>query len=160
MPASAQREYITQRVLSASPMELIRLLYESALQSIDVALRALYSGDILERGRSINRAIEVLSELRVSLRHDVHPEYCATLTGLYNYMQQQLVRAHSEQSEAPLKEVSRLIQTLLDGWNGAMNKLSSAESEPDAAAKFAPPSEPGRYSMEPAAVESGRSWQL
>jgi flagellar protein FliS len=160
-PANPQREYITQRVLGASPMELIRLLYESALQSVDKALRALYSGDILERGQSINRAIEILTELRAALRHDVQPEYCATLAGLYGYMQRQLVRAHAERSEAPLQEVSRLIQTLLDGWNGAMINLSSAPdgAAQDAAGQPAQPSEPKGYSPEPAAA-SGRSWQL
>jgi flagellar protein FliS len=161
-PANHQREYITQRVLGASPMELIRLLYESALQSVDKALRALYSGDILERGQSINRAIEILTELRAALRHDVQPEYCATLAGLYGYMQRQLVRAHAERSEAPLQEVSRLIQTLLDGWNGAMINVSSTKdgAPQDAAGQPEQPSEPKGYSPEPAAAPSGRSWQL
>jgi flagellar protein FliS len=164
-PSNPQSEYITQRVLGASPMELIRLLYESALQSVDRALRALYSGDILERGRSINRAIEILTELRASLRHDVHPEYCATLAGLYTYMQSQLVRAHAERSEVPLQEVTRLIQTLLDGWNGAMTKLSAGQdsaAEPEAKPeplRVTEP-EPNRYSTESAAAPSGRSWQL
>ncbi len=162
-PSNPQKEYMTQRVLGASPMELIRLLYESALRSVDVAQRALYSGDILERGQSINRAIEILSELRGALRHDVQPEYCATLAGLYSYMQRQLVRAHAEQSAVPLQEVSRLIQTLLDGWNGAMVKLSSTQDAApgrDSGPPSAQPSEPDRYSLEPAGVAPGRSWQL
>ena len=164
MAPNPQREYVTQRVLGASPMELIRLLYESELQSVDKALRALYSGDILERGRSINRAIEILTELRASLRHDVHPEYCATLAGLYSYMQNQLVRAHAERSEAALQEVSRLVQTLLDGWNGAMIKLSGSQEAapgPDTQEHAAASaSESTRYSLAAVEGSSSRSWQL
>ncbi|HLK18973.1 MAG TPA: flagellar export chaperone FliS [Bryobacteraceae bacterium] len=121
------QEYLKHRIQGASPVELIRILYEAAVQSMDVAVRALRSGDILKRGEAITKTIEILSELQVSLRYDVQPEYCKTLAGLYSYMQGQLIRAHSEQSENLLLEVSRLLQTLLEGWNGAMENLNSGE---------------------------------
>jgi flagellar protein FliS len=121
------QEYLKHRVQAASPVELIRILYEAAVQSMDVAVRALQSGDILKRGEAVTKTIEILSELRIALRYDVQPEYCKTLAGLYSYMQSQLIRAHSEQSENLLLEVSRLLQTLLDGWNGAMENLNSGE---------------------------------
>jgi flagellar protein FliS len=119
------QEYLKHRIQAASPVELIRILYEAAVQSMDVAVRALQSGDILKRGEAVTKTIEILSELRIALRYDVQPEYCKTLAGLYSYMQSQLIRAHSEQSESLLLEVSRLLQTLLEGWNGAMENLNS-----------------------------------
>ena len=172
-------EYITQRVQTASPLELIRILYEAALQTVDEALRALQSGDILGRGRAVTKTIEILSELRIALRYDVQKEYCSTLAGLYGYMQSQLIRAHSEQSESLLLEVSRLLHTLLEGWTGAMENLSSdqrtvdnlnsdplvhasparqqADSNPYASA----PSDQNPYSAELVSPGSqGRSWQL
>jgi flagellar protein FliS len=124
-------EYITQRVQTASPLELIRILYEAALQSVDEALRALRSGDILGRGRAVTKTIQILSELQIALRYDVQKEYCSTLAGLYSYMQSQLIRAHSEQSESLLMEVSRLLHTLLEGWTGAMENLSSDRTTVD-----------------------------
>src|SRR5215472_4983058 len=114
--SSPQQEYVSHRVRTASPLDLIRILYESAVQSVDEALTALHSGEILKRGAAVTKAIEVLSELRASLRFDVQQEYCNTLAGLYTYMQQQLIRAHAEKSESLLAEVSRLLHTLLDGW--------------------------------------------
>jgi flagellar protein FliS len=130
MPLPNQhQEYLKQRVQAASPVELIRILYEAAVQSMDVAVRALQSGDILKRGEAVTKTIEILSELRIALRYDAQPEYCKTLAGLYSYMQSQLIRAHSEQSENLLLEVSRLLQTLLDGWNGAMENLNSGEEQ-------------------------------
>jgi flagellar secretion chaperone FliS len=124
-------EYITQRVQTASPLELIRILYEAALQSVDEALRALQSGDILGRGRAVTKTIQILSELQIALRYDVQKEYCSTLAGLYGYMQSQLIRAHSEQSESLLLEVSRLLHTLLEGWTGAMENLRSDQHTVD-----------------------------
>jgi flagellar secretion chaperone FliS len=171
MPSLNQhQEYVRQRVQSASPVELIRILYEAAVQSVDEAVRALQSGDILKRGRAVTKTIEILSELRIALRYDVQPEYCRTLAGLYSYMQTQLIRAHSEQSESLLLEVSRLLKTLLDGWTGAMENLSDAEQEAgqadisvaaSASASASGSSGQNPYSAEPEGpAHLVRSWQL
>lgn len=163
MLPSQHQEYVAHRVRTASPVELIRILYETAVQSMDEALRALNSGDILARGRAVTKTIEILSELRASLRFDVQQEYCNTLAGLYGYMQTQLIRAHAEQSENLLLEVSRLLHTLQEGWTGAIDNLRSIEErsegnqEAHATAAAANGSNP--YSAEPAAIVS-RSWQL
>jgi len=125
--SKSQWEYLTQRIQTASPLELIRILYEAALQSIDQALQALRSGDILERGRAVTKTVEILSELQGVLRHDVNPEYSNTLAKLYDYMRKQLIRAHAERSEELLMEVSRLLQTLAEGWIGAIDKPGAPE---------------------------------
>ncbi len=162
--SNQQKEYVSQRVQTASPLELIRILYETALETVDEALRAQRSGDILGRGRAVTRTIEILSELRSALRFDVQKEYCSTLSGLYGYMQGQLIRAHAEQSEALLQEVSRLLQTLLDGWSGAMNNLAAEQQQnPEAKVDKSPtaPSDPNPYSEGFAGPGSQvRSWQL
>ncbi len=167
--AKQQQEYVTQRVQTASPLELIRILYETALQSVDEAVQALQAGDILKRGQAVTKTIGILSELQISLRYDVQKEYCSTLAGLYSYMQSQLIRAHSEQSESPLLEISRLLHTLLDGWTGAMENLATgnegkqanAGPAPDPYAPVATASEPNPYSAEAVSAGSlGRSWQL
>ena len=89
--STRQKEYLAIRIETASPMELVRILYEGAVQSVEEAIRALHSGDILGRGQAINKAIEILAELRVSLRRDVEEQYSNTLAELYGYIQHQLI---------------------------------------------------------------------
>lgn len=125
--STRQKEYLAIRIATASPMELVRMLYEGAVQSVQEAIQALHSGDILARGQAVNKAIEILAELRMSLRRDVQEQYSNTLAELYGYIQHQLIRAHSEQSEPLLQEASRLLSTLLEGWAGAIEKLAVAE---------------------------------
>ena len=131
---------------------------------MDEAIAALHSGDIFSRGRAVTKAIEILAELRASLRCDVHAQYSNTLAELYGYMQQQLIRAHRDQSETMLLEVSRLLNTLLEGWIGAMGNLSSlhaAVHEQDPVEHQTMLNVANPYS--PAAVvtgQQGRSWQL
>lgn len=150
-------------MLTASPVELVGILYETALQAVDEALAALESGDIGGRGQAITRAIEVLAELRISLRPEVNPQYCETLSGLYDYMQRRLLRAHSDKSGTTLREVSRLLQTLAEGWNGAIRNLSAPQ---DSAPAALPEEVTAVVNVaNPYAVAAGpssrvRSWQL
>jgi flagellar protein FliS len=168
-PLKHQKEYISQRVLTASPVELVGILYETALQAVDEALAALHSGDIAARGQSITKAIEVLSELQTSLRREVNPQYCDTLAGLYDYMRQQLLRGHRDKTGRCLQEVARLLQTLLEGWTGAIRNLSAQQypEQATAAEDFAAAeqfatgvNESNPYLSGAGAGSRGRSWQL
>ena len=161
---NSQREYLANRVTAASPPELIRMLYETAVQAVDQALEALRSGDIVLRGNSVSKAVEILTELRVSLRREVNPEYCDTLGGLYSYLQRQLIRAHAEKSEGLFQEAARLLRTLLEGWIGAMENLKTGQEEGRTAEPVntaTPVTSPDPYSREPAGTETpGRSWHF
>ena len=162
--SNQQREYLVERVRTGSPLELVRILYESALQGVGEALVSLRSGDILARGHAITRTIQILAELQGALRHDVNKEYSETLARLYTYMRGQLIRAQAEKSEEPLLEVSRLLQTLLEGWVGAMENMNSG-FDPSAAtatdSNASSPSDNNPYSDQPVPTGSrGRSWQL
>jgi len=159
-----QKEYATQRVLTASPMELVCILYETGIQAVDQAITAQHAGDVIERGRAVSKAIEVLAELQASLRHDVREEYSRTLAELYTYMRLQLMRAHAEQSLGLLSEVSRLLSTLLEGWRGALKQTRSApaaDSSVTSSDIAVLPNESNPYSPEPVCSGSEcRSWQL
>ena len=163
-PSSRQKEYLAIRITTASPMELVRILYEGAVQSVHEAIRALHSGDILGRGQAVNKAIEILAELRVSLRRDVQEQYSNTLAELYGYIQHQLIRAHAEQSESLLQEVSRLLSTLLEGWAGAMERAEASQEagRVEAIGQAADPvTAANPYSSEsPGLRLASRTWQL
>jgi flagellar secretion chaperone FliS len=124
-PTNPHQEYVRSRVAAATPAELTRMLYEGATQAVQEAITAHRGGDILARGNAVTKAVEILGELRFSLRRDVAPQYCDTLSGLYGYLQRRLIQAHAEKSEGMLQEALRLIQTLLEGWIGAMQNLEA-----------------------------------
>lgn len=164
-PSDARKEYVSSRVAAATPMELTRMLYEGAIQSVQEAIAAHRLGDILARGNAVTKAVEIIGELRLSLRREVSPQYCDTLAGLYGYLQRRLIQAHAEKSESMLREVAALIQTLLDGWMGAMNNVTSTQNtEPEQAAGSAHDGEgvsgSSRYSPDPEAPAQNRSWQF
>jgi flagellar protein FliS len=111
-------QYFEQMILSASPIELVRLMYQRAIASVRDARRHLSEGRIMDRGRSINAAFLVLVELISSLNREEAPELAARLGGLYAYMQTQLLQANLKQQDAPLAEVLGLLTTLAEAWDG------------------------------------------
>src|ERR1700689_3982759 len=127
-PTDPHKEYIASRVAAAAPVELTRMLFETALQAVGEALTAHRGGAILARGNTVTKAVQILGELRFSLRRDVAPQYCDTLSGLYGYLQNRLIQAHAEKSESILQEVLQLVQTLLEGWIGAMHNLDALDA--------------------------------
>ncbi len=117
------REYLTYQILSASSMELIRILYERALDYTKQAAQHERDKRPMERGRAVTRAVRILNELNASLV--TVPDdggYTKRLSRLYLYMIVRLQKAHFEQSLELLQEVAGLLQTLLDGWSRAIEK--------------------------------------
>jgi flagellar protein FliS len=111
--------YFEQMILSASPVELIRILYQCALSAVRDAREHLRGGRIAERSRTINKAYDVLTELTGALRPAEAPELAARLRALYCYMQGRLLEANFRQTDAPLEEVLMLLTTLAEGWKEA-----------------------------------------
>jgi len=142
-------------------MELVSILYETAIQSTEQAMANLRSGDILSRGQAVNKAVEIIFELQRSLRHDVQPQYSQNLAALYSYMQSRLAEAHARKSEEMFEEVARLLRTLRDGWSGAMQNLEAQsparEADPETSASRA--SSPF-FTEEAAPPAQARSWSL
>lgn len=122
MATNVQDAYLESRILSADPLELVEILYQTALGSVEKARRCLRQGDIAGRTQEINRAIAVLAELASALDRKAAGELGRNLAELYDYLQRRLIEAHIQQSEPPLVEAGRLLATLLEGWAGARRK--------------------------------------
>jgi len=118
-------QYFEQMILTASPVELIRLLYQRAINSVRDAREHLRNGRIMERGRSINNAYLVLSELSQSLNFEEAPELAKRLGGLYAYMQKRLLDANLKQEDAPLGEVLSLLSTVDEGWRAVPDSVEA-----------------------------------
>ncbi|MGD1072395.1 MAG: flagellar export chaperone FliS [Bryobacteraceae bacterium] len=118
--------YFEQMILSASPVELIRILYQQAASTVRDAREHLRGGRIAERSGSINNAYEVLTELIAALRPAEAPEIAARLCSLYCYMQRRLLEANFRQTDEPLEEVLRLLAILAQAWDATPELVSKA----------------------------------
>jgi flagellar secretion chaperone FliS len=113
---NAQDAYLEQRVLSADPLELVRLMYQAAIAAVRDARRDLSAGEIAARSRSISKACGIVLELNAALDHSQDGEISARLAALYDYMLRRLLEANIQQSDALLAEVLGLLSTLSEAW--------------------------------------------
>jgi len=120
------------KILSATPLELVQLLYQGAIDAVQAARRHLTRGEIAERGRSVGMAVGILSELAGSLDHEKGGELSTRLAALYDYLQSTLLDANFQQSDDGLEKAERLLKTLNEAWSAiaAPQTGGSTESYP------------------------------
>src|SRR5438128_12307041 len=104
--------YEENRILSSSPVELVRILYTAAVRAVQDARETRRAGDIGARSREIGKAQVILLELAASVDPSKGKDVSERLLALYDYMLGRLAEANAEQKDAPLAEVSSLLGTL------------------------------------------------
>jgi len=115
-------------VLSATPMQLVRMLYVGAIGSIQSACDHLRDGNIRERSRQITKACSIIEELTLSLDKERGGQVAKDLTELYVYLHKRLIAANIEQQVEPMIEVKRLLETLLEAWQAVPDSVPPSES--------------------------------
>lgn len=104
-------------ISTASPHRLIVLLFEGAETAINVARIHAEQGNIPERGASLSKAIEIISNgLKVSLDMEQGGELAARLAALYDYMVSRLLWANMKNDIPAMKEVLSLLSEIHGAW--------------------------------------------
>jgi len=109
--------YLESRVMAADPIELVNILYEHGIRTLQDARRHLAAGDVASRAKAICTVIAVISELHGSLNHDAGGKISTNLASLYKYMEYRLTIANLRQTDEPLEEVEKLLRTLAEAWS-------------------------------------------
>ena len=124
-------QYLESRVLSASPVQLVRMMYRGALDATASARQHFIAGDITARTRALNRAVALVTELVTSLEcpnSDAGRTLEQNLRRLYDYVLHQLAQANIEQSPQPLEHADMVLRLLLEGWDTIENESETAET--------------------------------
>lgn len=109
--------YIEQQILSASPLELVALSYQHAIDAVREAREKLAGKDSRGRVRAIARAQAIIVELHRALNFDAGDGTLSKeLSRLYHYMMQLLLEASREENDRKLAEVFSLLCTLGEAW--------------------------------------------
>jgi flagellar biosynthetic protein FliS len=132
----AHKDYVASQVFSAQPAERVYLLYQVAIDSVNAAIARLKDGDIFARGRAVNKAHEAVDELILALDHSVGATFTHTLAELYDYVQRQLVKGHSQKSEEAFHQALSVLTTLTDAWKQVVERtcgsgLLNSELQPE-----------------------------
>ncbi len=115
------RAYQAQAVLTASPGQLVLMLFDGTLRFLGHARDALESTDESPRrieaiNTNLLKAQNILAELQATLNLEAGGEYAANLDRLYDYYLRRLFEANLRKDVKPVIEVEKLVRELRDGW--------------------------------------------
>jgi flagellar protein FliS len=121
------RAYRANSILTASPGQLVLLLYDAALQSMAVARQAFdRPARDLQRYEEINRqmrkARRIITELQGRLDHSADPEFAGVMHRLYDYYNRRLLEANLRKDAEPIREVEKLLGEVRDAWAEMLRK--------------------------------------
>jgi len=114
--ALAVDRYRQTHVRSSTPLELVVMLYDGALQRLAIARDALVRRDIPTRRDAISRTLGILDELQGSLDLERGGQIALELDRLYTWMSTRLMDASMTQDPAPLDEVRPVLEGLREAW--------------------------------------------
>jgi flagellar secretion chaperone FliS len=108
--------YREAAVAGASPIRLVTLLYEQAIQDIRRAIDAQTKRDIEGRTRHINHAILVIGHLEATLDKERGGEVAENLQRFYEQLRSGLVSAQCQQSISLLEQQISLLTQIHAAW--------------------------------------------
>lgn len=122
--------YRTNAVLTASPAQLVLMLYDGALKAMAIAREALERPDedirrIEVINHQLQKAQNIILELQAGLDFDAGGEFAHTLNRLYDYHYRRLLEANLRKDVKPVIEVERLLGSLRDAWAEMLSKQDS-----------------------------------
>lgn len=132
-------------VSSASPHQLIVMLFDGAMKALGAAVVNMKANNIAAKGEAISKAILIIeSGLRASLDKKAGGEIAEGLDALYEYMGQRLFEANLKNDVSILEEVQRLLGDLRSAWN-AIQSSPAVQPAPAPAPRGAAVSSPLTY---------------
>lgn len=104
-------------VLSASPHQLIVILFDAAQTSIRAAHLHMQAGNIAEKGKSISRAIDIINRgLVEALDHERGGELAERLEQIYDYVTRLLLQANLRNDQQSLDQAANLLEEIGSAW--------------------------------------------
>ncbi|HHW56418.1 MAG TPA: flagellar export chaperone FliS [Clostridia bacterium] len=115
------QQYKENAILTASPEELVLMLYNGIIRFIEEAKKAIEKKDYVAANNSIQRAQDIVTELMITL--DMNYDISKNLYSLYDYMLRRLIDANIKKDVEILEEVREFAVELKETWNVALNKV-------------------------------------
>lgn len=118
---------------SASPAQLVLMLYEGAIAAIASAHQQMELKNIAAKGEAISKAISIINDgLKASLDLKVGGELAKNLSELYDYMGRRLLLANLKNDPSALDEVRQLLLQLRGAWESLATSTAGTATIADA----------------------------
>jgi len=108
--------YLQQMVETATPVQLIGLLFRRGSELMDEAEQALKARDFERANEALTKAQKVVAELIGSLDMEKGGEIAFNLHRLYTFVWERLLHANLRKSVEPLQDAKQVWSQLCQLW--------------------------------------------
>ncbi len=108
--------YLQQMVETATPVQLIGLLFRRGSELMDEAEQALTERDFERANEALTKAQKVVAELISSLDMEKGGEIAVNLHRLYTFVWERLLHANLRKSVEPLQDAKQIWEQLRQLW--------------------------------------------
>jgi flagellar secretion chaperone FliS len=114
-PYARPQAYHETSVLTASPEQLVVMLYDGAGRFLRQAEVTMAQGSYVQAGEKLSRAEAILDELLATLNMAAG-EIAERLQAIYVFCKTRLIEARIERDPARVAQVARLLADLRESW--------------------------------------------
>lgn len=127
--AQFAKSYQAVAVSTASPGNLVLMLFDGALRFLSTATLAFQGEDVFKKNEDIHNNLiktqRILRELQCSLDLKVGGEFAKTMYALYDFMIEELRKANMTKTTEPIQTVERLLGEIRDAWAQMLEQSQS-----------------------------------
>jgi flagellar protein FliS len=128
----AVQRYKTVIRSTSTPGELLLALYAGMFRFLRGARRCFADGQKAKGRELVSKAHAIVAELDAALDHEVAPELCKNLSGVYGFCSDRLLKASRHASCEALDEVMRVLTPLHEAWQAAVPIAVREQGKADA----------------------------
>ncbi|HVV74246.1 MAG TPA: flagellar export chaperone FliS [Verrucomicrobiae bacterium] len=115
------KAYQEASTVTASPGQVILLLYDGILKSLELAKTGFRLEDPAERNmtisNSLNKALNIIRELNRVLDFERGGELAVTLSRLYDYFERQIQKSNITKSPSGIDDVIGQLSEIREAWS-------------------------------------------
>ncbi len=126
----ARRIYQETALRGATPLELVIVLYDTAIEDMRSAELAMQQNEIEARARRIGHALIVLQQLQGTLDFERGGMAARQFEQFYSLVRSKLLEAQIRNSHALLQEQIRYFSEVRECWVGARRLLEPVANRP------------------------------
>ena len=129
MHSRGATQYLQTQVQSRSPLELVVMLYDGAIQAAETARDALIAGNIPARKAAISKMMAIISQLQNTLDMERGGDIAENLDRIYTWANVRLLDAIVHKDANPVEEVRGVLASLREAWQTiAANQLTGNQA--------------------------------
>ena len=114
--ARYQRVDVTSRVEGADSHELVAILYDELLKSLDAMTVAVSRGDYVQRGERQSKALRLISGLEMSLDYEKGGEIAIDLAKVYREARRLVIAAGRDNDAEKIAQVRDMLGGIAEAW--------------------------------------------